>query len=104
MLDYMYRHLGQLAVVDDLPDIMVPSIPLSNRALDVKSAALIYLAVHIRHQGNRLGITGMSNALLETYLHFRQRWYGPFQRKLRMRLMPNSIRKSNPGVQFRTLQ
>lgn len=104
MLDYMYRQLGQLEIVavDDLLEIVVPSKALLNRSLDVKSAALLYLSVHIRHEGN--GIIGTARRVfLEAYL-LRQHWNGVFQRRLRVRLIPNSIGESSSGVQFRALQ
>jgi hypothetical protein len=67
MLDYMYRQLEQLAVVNNLPNVVDPSKALLNRSLDVKSAVLVYLSVHIRHEGE-LGIIGMSTvSLLEAY-------------------------------------
>jgi hypothetical protein len=69
MLDYMYRQLGQLEIVagDDLPNTVIPSKALQNRSMDVKSAALAYLSVHIRHEGGRLGIIGMFAVFLEAY-------------------------------------
>jgi hypothetical protein len=62
----MYRQLGQLAIVADLPHDVDPSRALLNRSLDVKTAALVYLSVHIRHDGE-LGIIGMSAVCLDTY-------------------------------------
>ena len=59
-LDYIYRQLGQLRVVNDLPDTGVTSEPLMNRALDVRSAVMTYIAIHIRHDYNPLGIGGMA--------------------------------------------
>jgi hypothetical protein len=58
ILDYIYRQLGQLGVINNLPDSGVRPIALMNRALDVKSAAMTYIAVHIIHESNRLGIIG----------------------------------------------
>jgi hypothetical protein len=66
MLDYMYRQLGQLTVVTNRPDVVDPSKALLNRSLDVKSAALVYLSVHIRHEG-QLGIIGVSTVFFEAY-------------------------------------
>ena len=67
MLDYLYYQLGQLAVVNNLPEIGVPPTGLLNRALDVRSATLIYISVHI-HQESRFGITGMFALYLKAYL------------------------------------
>lgn len=58
-LDYIYRQLGQLTAIQSLPDSVVPPQALINRATDVKSAVLVYVAVHIRHEGIRCGIIGM---------------------------------------------
>ena len=58
-LDYISRQLGQLQIVRRLPDVDVQSEQLVNRAIDVISAALKYLAVQIRHSANPLGVLGM---------------------------------------------
>ena len=57
-LDYVYRQLGQLRVIESLPKSKVPSEALVNSALDVKSAVMMYIAVHLSHQYIRLGIGG----------------------------------------------
>jgi hypothetical protein len=57
-LDYVYRQLGQLRIIKNLPKSEVPSEALVNSALDVKSAVVMYIAVHLSHQCNRLGIGG----------------------------------------------
>jgi len=57
-LDYVHRQLGQLHVIASLPNSDVPSEALVNSALDVKSAVMTYVAVHLSHQCNRLGIGG----------------------------------------------
>jgi hypothetical protein len=67
MLDYIHRQLGQLKILNDLPRIDISCIALENRALDVESAVLTYLAVHICREGNRLGIIGNSFVRPETY-------------------------------------
>ena len=59
MLDYIYRQLEQLGIIDGLPEDLHPPQSLVNRAMDVKSAVLAYLATHIRHESHRLGIMGM---------------------------------------------
>lgn len=57
-LEYISRQLGQLRVIKELPDIDIPSGPVVNRAIDVLSSSLNYVAVHIRYESNLLGIMG----------------------------------------------
>ena len=57
-MDYISRQLGLLEIIDRLPDAGVRRDALVNRTADVFSAALMYLAVHIRHESNRLGVLG----------------------------------------------
>lgn len=64
MLDYISRQLGQLDIVQRLPDTGVPSDQLVNRAMDVLSASLKYLAVHIDRESARLGIIGNLSKLI----------------------------------------
>ena len=58
-LDYISRQLGQLDIIKQLPDTVVRSHQLVNRATDVLSAALKYIAVHIRHASNPRGAIGI---------------------------------------------
>lgn len=58
-LDYVYRQLGQLRIIADLPKSHVPTEPVLNSALDVKSAVMMYVAVNLSHQCNRFGIAGI---------------------------------------------
>jgi hypothetical protein len=58
-LNYIQWQLGHLNVINDLPDTDVQRATLINRATDVKSAMLTYIAVHICHEGNRLGLAGI---------------------------------------------
>jgi hypothetical protein len=64
MLDYMHRQLGQLNVINDIPESDVPSQTLLNRALDVKTCSLNFLAIHIGLENNRLGLIGTSCIIL----------------------------------------
>jgi hypothetical protein len=57
-LDYISRHLGLLEIINRLPDAGVQPDALINRTVDVFSSALMYLALHIRHESNRLGVIG----------------------------------------------
>lgn len=63
-LDYISRQLGHLEIIKRLPEAEVKSDEIVNRAMDVLSAALNYLAVHIRHESSRLGIIGIPCAAL----------------------------------------
>lgn len=45
-------------MITQLPDDVVPTDDLVNRAMDVRSAALKYIAVHIRHESQYFGIAG----------------------------------------------
>jgi len=57
-LDYISRQLGQLAVVQNLPQISLDSEPLKNRATDVISATLTFLAINIKAESSRFGKIG----------------------------------------------
>ena len=57
-MEYICEHLQQLEIIEDLPEADVPPEPLTNRATDVLSATLSYLAVHILHQPGRFGVVG----------------------------------------------
>jgi hypothetical protein len=92
MLDYMYRQLGQLEIVavDNLPETVVPSKALLNRSLDVKSAALLYLSVHIRHEGN--GIIGTARSILRSL---------PFKATLERRFSKETQSATHPELDWR---
>ena len=57
-VEYICRQLTQLKIVEDLPDADVPTETLVNRATDVLSASIIYLAVHIQHEPGQFGVIG----------------------------------------------
>ena len=59
-LEYISRQLGQLAIIDQLPETKVQSNQVVYRAMDVLSAALTYIALHVKHESNLLGILGTS--------------------------------------------
>src|SRR5271154_2544257 len=61
-VEYICQHLGQLSVIEHLPDTDDQPKQLTNRATDVLSAALNYLAVHIRHEPGRFGVFGKHRA------------------------------------------
>ena len=50
--------MEQLSVLDILPDDLEQRDFVINRALDVRSASMVYLAVTIRHHSTRGGIPG----------------------------------------------
>jgi len=60
-LDYISRHLEQIEIAQKLPEAFTQSIQLENRAIDVLSASLIFLAVNINHELGNLGMIGKSS-------------------------------------------
>lgn len=57
-LNYMYQQLEQLEILDILPDDLEQRESVINRAMDVRSASMLYLAVNIRFQTTPLGDLG----------------------------------------------
>lgn len=70
-LEFIHRQLQQLEVINELPDSEVRPTALINRAMDVESAVLTFITVHIRHEGNRLGLIGSS---LSSVVYDRKHW------------------------------
>jgi hypothetical protein len=60
MLDFMVQQLDRLSIVDSIPED-IDSAMVVNRALDVRSACLVYLALNIRHEATPLGTVGIMN-------------------------------------------
>jgi len=58
-VDYICRQLAQLSVLESLPDGHVQPEQLMNRATDILSAVLTYLAIHIRHEPGPFGVVGI---------------------------------------------
>lgn len=58
MLDYICQQVEQLAVAENLPHDLEQREAVINRALDVRSASMHYLAIHIRHDSTPLGMLG----------------------------------------------
>jgi len=54
-VEYICRQLEELIVIEHLSDANVPTDDLINRATNVLSAVLMYLAIHIRHESGRFG-------------------------------------------------
>jgi hypothetical protein len=57
-LDYICHQVGQLGIVDTIPSDLEQRDVVINRAIDVRSAAMLYLALHIQHDATRLVIPG----------------------------------------------
>jgi hypothetical protein len=76
-LEYISRELGQLEIIQRLPEIGVQTNQIANRAMGVLSGALRYLAIHIRHESARLGIIGKALESPLSYV-FREHYYGRF--------------------------
>lgn len=66
-LNFIHRQLGQLNVIHNLPKTEVPPTALINRSIDVKSAALTYIAVHLRYVTRRLGFIGHLSKVSTAY-------------------------------------
>jgi hypothetical protein len=58
-LDFMSQQLEQLEILDILPDDLEQREIVINRALDVRSASMLFLAVNIRHDATYFGTIGM---------------------------------------------
>jgi hypothetical protein len=58
MLDYLCQQFAHLKLVNVLPDDLEQRDFVVNRALDVRSASITYLAVTIRHDATLLGTPG----------------------------------------------
>jgi hypothetical protein len=52
--------VGQLDVVETLPADVQRRDAIVNRAMDVRSACMMYLGAHLNHEANRLGLIGMA--------------------------------------------
>lgn len=49
-LVFISRQLGQLRIIQNLPQIGIPPDAVLNRAIDVRSAALAYIATQIQYE------------------------------------------------------
>jgi hypothetical protein len=52
-LSFISRQLGQLGVLQSLPVGNVPPDNLLCRAVDVRSAAFLYIAIHVHEESKR---------------------------------------------------
>jgi hypothetical protein len=57
-LEYMSQQFAQLETVNFLPEDLEQREFVINRAIDVRSASMVYLALSIRHDATPLGTTG----------------------------------------------
>jgi hypothetical protein len=59
--------VGQLDVVESIPARIERRESIINRALDVRSACMVHLAVLLNHEANRLGLVGRLNSRFPTH-------------------------------------
>lgn len=59
-LEYICQQLGRLNIVKIISNDFGRS-DVTNRAMDIRSASMWYLAAQIRHDATRLGTLGTSN-------------------------------------------
>jgi len=57
-LDYISQQLEQLAILSVLPEDVIHRESIINRALDVHTASMLFLAVSIQHDSIWGGIPG----------------------------------------------
>ena len=57
-MEYLSQQFAHLEMMNVLPDDLEQRDLVVNRALDVRSAAMMYLAVRIRHDATTLGTPG----------------------------------------------
>jgi hypothetical protein len=62
VLDYFSQQLEELEVVSVLPDDIEQRDYVLNRALDVRSASMLYLAVHLHHGSTAFGTLGTATS------------------------------------------
>jgi hypothetical protein len=58
VLDELSHQFSHLVLVKKLPDDLDQRQFVVNRALDARSAAMVYLAIEIRHISTRFGTAG----------------------------------------------
>jgi hypothetical protein len=60
----MCQQLEQLDILDSLPDDFAQRESLVNRAMDIRSAFMLYLAAHIQHAVSPFGRIGTLNSYI----------------------------------------
>ena len=70
-LDYIARELARVNIIKKLPNNDVEFIALAYRVMDVRSAVITYIAVHIRRESNMMGIMGklIAFSLCRSHVH-----------------------------------
>ena len=63
MLQYIYQQLNNMKAVHRLPQDIEQRESVVNRALDVRSSCMIYIARLISHESTILGMTGTIHCL-----------------------------------------
>lgn len=58
-LDYMCQQLGQLGVIYNIPEDLEHQFVI-NRAIDVRSASMLHVALQINHDGMWFGTVGVN--------------------------------------------
>jgi hypothetical protein len=71
-LEYLSQQFEHLEMVNVLPDDLEKREFVINRALDVRSASIMYLAVRIRHSATPLGTPGTYYAIVYSINELRQ--------------------------------
>lgn len=54
----MYQQLGQLKIIDRLPRDLDELECIVNRAMDCRSAFMVYMAMHLTHEATPVGTIG----------------------------------------------
>jgi len=89
--------LGHLGVINDIPEDLNQREAVVNRALDVRSAAMNYLAITIRHHATPLGTLGIFAHFVRLNI-FRQGYEGFFRRRQRRRRVRRVINEGCGGI------
>jgi len=58
-LDYICSQLANLDVVEEVPENLPHRDRLVNRAVDVRSASMLYIAIQLKHDQNSFGLAGL---------------------------------------------
>lgn len=63
-MEYLSQQFALLEMVNGLPEDVEQCDFVINRALDVRSASMMYLAIMIRHDSTKFGISGIDQTIL----------------------------------------
>ena len=67
-LDYISRELARVDVIKKFPNSDVEFVALAHRVMDVRSAVITYIAVHIRYESSLFGVIGENRRLFSLTL------------------------------------